>query len=215
MAQIPFQRGELTDRVRRFTGLVGPYAGVIDELVSPVLITQDLSRAPFRLTGRRFFATVGQGAPTDDIIVSLCHSSPANPSQRLGVSVIDQLRYDIVGWDGSTPYSVISYIAQRDSPLPGGTVELDLPIPEGAPASGPFLQAPGFCQVTVGPPLGPNLVISQALIQQANTQLPVDLTLHAGCSLYWRFQNLATAGVTGFSWWVSGLWYPGGLTGEA
>lgn len=213
MAQIPFQRGELTDRVRRFSGLVGPYSGSVDELVSPVLVTQDLARPPFRLVGQRYFCSAVQANPPDDFLVQLCHSDAAgNPAT--GVAVIDQLSYELVGWNG-TAYAVTTYVAQRTTPLPASTTFLDLPIPEAAPVSGPFIRAPGFISAAPGPPLGPRLQLTTVLSELQQVRLPVELVLRPGCSLYWQFQQLATAAVTGFSMWVSGLWYPGGVGGEA
>lgn len=43
------QRGELSDRLRRFFGIVGNYAPQLEAIVNPVALVQDLSAPPFRL----------------------------------------------------------------------------------------------------------------------------------------------------------------------
>jgi hypothetical protein len=52
----PIQRGELTDRLRRFFGINGPYQGQLESVSSPVVIAQDISQAPYRQEGLRWFS---------------------------------------------------------------------------------------------------------------------------------------------------------------
>lgn len=51
----PIQRGELTDRLRRFFGLRGSYRADVDSVLAPVAIAQDISGPPWRQTGLRVF----------------------------------------------------------------------------------------------------------------------------------------------------------------
>lgn len=48
------QRGELSDRLRRFGGLTGRIPLTLDEMVVPVVVGEDLYRQPYRLTVRGF-----------------------------------------------------------------------------------------------------------------------------------------------------------------
>lgn len=65
------QRGEMTDRLRRFFGIVGPYDSTVDETVSPVATVQNLDSPPFRENGLRFF-----------------HAFKASPGAGLGAELV-------------------------------------------------------------------------------------------------------------------------------
>lgn len=56
MAFIPAQLGAVTDRVRRFFGVRGPYSAAVDETISPVVQLQDLGQQPYDVNSERWIA---------------------------------------------------------------------------------------------------------------------------------------------------------------
>lgn len=63
MAFLGIQRGELTDRLRRFFNIVGSYQGSVDELVSPVVLGQRLDQSPYRREGYQWHNWQNRNAP--------------------------------------------------------------------------------------------------------------------------------------------------------
>lgn len=52
------QRGAITDRLRRFFGLTGPYSGRLDETVAPVALLADLGAQPYDVNSERWIARI-------------------------------------------------------------------------------------------------------------------------------------------------------------
>jgi len=50
----PFGTGEIVNRLRRVLDLRGKFGMMVDETLVPVVTTHDATRAPYRLTGRRW-----------------------------------------------------------------------------------------------------------------------------------------------------------------
>lgn len=84
----PVQRGELTDRLRRFFGLTGSYRADLEAIVNPVAVVQDISQVPYR------FQSV-QGWQSYDALGAVAAVSGfaqwRNPAGSGAVMIVDRL----------------------------------------------------------------------------------------------------------------------------
>lgn len=208
MAQIPFQRGELTDRVRRFSGLVGPYSGVVDELVSPVILAADLDVPPYRLVGQRWYAHTNQAPDGSGHCYFRLTSGPGS-SQVLTVT---DFYWSLPG--NTNVFSAAIALFREDFNIVAGQ---PLVVPEQTPraannvwhyAEGQFVGQSG----TAPPPAGGFANVIQVSTDQQFVPVPGGpIVLEPGNALIWQFLN---TNATTVYMNIAGQFYPGGVGGE-
>lgn len=208
MAQIPVQRGELTDRVRRFTGVVGPYSGSVDELVSPVLVGADLTTPPYRLVGQQFFAHT---TVTPDGSGNCYFRLTSGPTSQQ-ILVVTSWYFSLVGLSGT--YSFTLLLARDASAL---VAPQPLLVPEQTPqapnnvwhyAEGQLVGQQGLPT----PPAGGFANIFALQTDQQFVPLPTGpIVLEPGNALIWILSGL-TASTAYIN--LGGQFYAGGIGGE-
>lgn len=209
MAQIPVQRGELTDRVRRFTGLVGGFSGRVDELLSPVIVAADLNVPPYRLVGQQFFASTGAITPDGS---GNCYARLTSGPTSEQVIVLTQWLYSLVG--NTTTYSVQVALFREDFNLVAGQPLL---VPEQTPRepNGVWHYAEGQIKGEQGAAVPPAAGFANLMgASGVAPYLPFPsgpIVIEPGNALIFQFLNLDASQVYLN---IGGNFYPGGIGGE-
>lgn len=154
------QRSELTDRLRRFFGLVGGYESQLETVLNPVVLVQDLEQPPYRQSTTGFMAGATQAAVVGSRNLALIENPVSGPP----AVVIDELRvssatagaiYVVVGsagYPGLTPTDTFS--TDRINRSTAGVFSRTILAPRlylGATGAGPFTtEAIGVITVTAG-----------------------------------------------------------------
>lgn len=207
MTQLPVQRGELTDRVRRFTGLVGSYSGAVDELLSPVLVAADLNVPPYRLVGQQFY---GHTTETPDASGD-CHFRLTSGPGSQQVMILTDYAWELLGFTGN--YSVVVTLFREAVAV--GTPQ-PLIVPEQTPrdgsvwhyAEGNLVGQPG----TATPPVGGFANIFSVTTGTQYVRLPFGpIVIEPGNTLIIQLLN-CNASTVYLN--LGGVFYPGGLGGE-
>lgn len=159
MGLVKAQRSELTDRLRRFFGLVGGYDSTLETVINPVVQLQDLSAVPYRQSVQGFMAGSSLAAAVgakNFLLIS-------NPVGGPPIVVIDEIR----AWSasaetafivqGTVPAGAVATPTYATDNLPPGSgalyapVELAPRLQTGNTIAGPFtITAIGRLGITAG-----------------------------------------------------------------
>lgn len=101
--------GELVERARRFLGLRGRIDVAMDQQLVPVVVGQDLSKAPFRKSGVRMWGGV-------DLTAAGANQSQMIVNHTPSIQVIDQVR--VVNRDAAATMDVAISLALVAPPAP-------------------------------------------------------------------------------------------------
>lgn len=167
MALITIQRGELTERLRRFFGIVGSYAGQVDTVSSPVVVAQNLDLPPFRQDGVRFFTARSLAPAAGQVgIFRIATTGKA-------VAVVDQICiYNNAATAGG-------FRLQFQAGVSGGS-QNDGKVPELSTIPLPYIGAVNsFGSVAAVPPAA-NILYQLAVNATSTLILPTEITINPG-----------------------------------
>lgn len=101
--------GELVERARRFLGLRGRIDLAMDQQLVPVVVGQDLAKAPFRKSGVRMWGGV-------DLLAAGANSAQVIVNHTPSIQVLDQLR--VTNRDAAATLDVAVHLGLATPPGP-------------------------------------------------------------------------------------------------
>jgi hypothetical protein len=136
---LPFGTGELATRLRRAFDIRGRIPLMADEVVVPVAIVSDVTRAPYRRSGRVAYAHAQYAPAAGEVVTHLLVNGTNTPQ------VIESARFS---WSGVAAATMAMglIVPTGGTPVPFNTTELVVQLATGAVA---YATAPGLVGVTL------------------------------------------------------------------